>query len=493
MTAPTLSVARPAAGTIAAGAAIGVVLGVGIVKLGAFLPIALIGMAVCWALLWRPAVTLALLVCTAVAFEDTQGAFLTVSQWYEGLPVVFLGPTDVLLFVLIGGVILEISREHDARRLVGPFTPPILLLLMATMAGLVTGRSAGATTMAIFPQIRPLLFFIVLVPLAGYVLAKGERWRTVLNIAAVLIPLKAITGLLTRFYGGELGPGQDPVSFYEPTMNLLMVLFLLTVTAAGIRKVHLSRWVWLSVPIVTLSLLLSFRRSFWVAAVLGVLLVTMGAAGRRSRPFVVLGLLGVGLALWVAVSAGGSTDSTNPIIDRAESLSPTRIQSTSGDRYRLEEQRNVVAEIRAHPLSGLGLGIPWTQRFPVSESHPGGRYYTHVTPLWYWLKLGPMGVVSYFWLSGLAVIVGYQRFRRSREPMVRVVGLAIAAGWVGLVVAELTGPFSGIDFRLTIVAALVLGWLTATGTTTKAAHEAERSSTADAGALGSDPYAVARR
>jgi len=467
MTTMVRTIARPAGATVAAGAVTGVVLGLGIVKLGVFLPVALVGLAACWALLWRPAVTLALLVCSAVVFEDTVGAILTVDRWYEGLPKIFLGPTDILAFVLLGGVLLEIAREHDAARLTGPFTPAILLLAVATVAGLVTGRSAGAAPMAIFPQIRPLIFFVVLVPLAGYVLSKHERWRTALTLAAVLIPLKAATGLLTRLYGGELAAGQDPVTFYEPTMNLLMVLFLLTVTAAGIRKVHLSRWIWPSVPVVTLSLLLSFRRSFWVAAILGLVLVTMIAAGRRSRPYVVLGLFAVALALWAAVTMGGSTDSTNPIIDRAESLSPTRIRANSGDRYRLEEQRNVVAEIKAQPLNGLGLGIPWTQRYYVSESHPGGRYYSHVTPLWYWLKLGPLGVIAYFWLAGLAEVVGYHRFRRSRDPVVAIVGLAIAAGWVGLVLAELTGPFSGIDFRLTIVVACAMGWLTATGATTR--------------------------
>ena len=40
----------------------------------------------------------------------------------------------------------------------------------------------------------------------------------------------------------------------------------------------------------------------------------------------------------------------------------------------------------------------------------------------------------------------------------------VAAGWLGLVVAELTGPFTGIDFRLTIAVGTILGWLTATGT-----------------------------
>lgn len=453
-----------AGATLVAGAAAGLFLGVGIAALGVFVPIAVMAGVGAFVLVQRPGVTFALLVGSVILFEDTTGALLTVSSWYEGLPGVFLGPTDLLLLVLLAGVVLEIGRDHDADRLLGPFTGPLLVLAAATLWGVVMGRSAGAGTLAIFPQVRPLIFFILLVPLAGYVLAKAQRWRTTLNVAAVLIPLKAVTGLATRLYGGELGPGQDAVTFYEPTMNFLMVVFLLALLGAAIRRVPLSRWVWLSAPVVTLSLLLSFRRSFWIALVLGLIIVGFVAAGRRTRPVVAFLLLALGLSLWAAVSAGGSTDSTNPIIDRAQSLSPSRINATSGDRYRLEEQRNVVAEVKAHPIDGLGLGIPWTQRYAVSELHPGGRYYTHVTPLWYWLKLGLLGVVAYLWLAWSAMAVSYRRFRTAADPLVRVVGLAIAAGWLGLVVAELTGPFTGIDFRLTIAVGTILGWLTATGT-----------------------------
>lgn len=468
-TGPSVTRLRPAAlagsslATVAGGALVGVVLAVGIARLGPFVPLAVIGLTAAWALLWRPGLSFALLVGSVIVFENTNGALLTMEPWYQGLPVIMLGPTDFLAFVLLAGVVIEVSRDRDPERLVGPFTAPMLLLGVATVGGVVMGRTSGATMTEIFPQVRPLLFFLLLTPVAGYVLAKDERWRTTLTVAAVVIPAKAVVGLATRFYGGELTPGQDPVTFYEPTLNFLMVVYLLTLLGAAIRRVPLPRWIWLSSPIVFLSLLLSFRRSFWVALLLGLVLVGLAAAGRRSRPFVAIGLVALGLALWTVVSVGGSTDSTNPIIDRAQSLSPSRLQATSGDRYRLEEQRNVVAEVKAHPVTGLGLGIPWTQRYAISESHPGGRYYTHVTPLWYWLKLGLIGVVAYGWLAATAVLVAYQRFRTARDRLVQVVALALSAGWVGLVVAELTGPFTGIDFRLTVVACLTFGWLTATG------------------------------
>ncbi|MCB1018015.1 MAG: hypothetical protein KDB10_23215, partial [Acidimicrobiales bacterium] len=39
--------------------------------------------------------------------------------------------------------------------------------------------------------------------------------------------------------------------------------------------------------------------------------------------------------------------------------------------------------------------------------------------------------------------------------------LALAAGFCGLIVAELTGPFTGIDVRITLVVGMCFGWLVA--------------------------------
>jgi len=43
----------------------------------------------------------------------------------------------------------------------------------------------------------------------------------------------------------------------------------------------------------------------------------------------------------------------------AASLNPSKLEASAEDRYRLDERANVLAEIRAHPIEGLGVTIPW--------------------------------------------------------------------------------------------------------------------------------------
>ncbi|OWY62973.1 hypothetical protein B7486_55570, partial [cyanobacterium TDX16] len=133
----------------------------------------------------------------------------------------------------------------------------------------------------------------------------------------------------------------------------------------------------------------------------------------------------------------------------------------------------IVEEIRRQPATGIGLGVPWTARAPLSEEHVGGRAYTHTILLWYWLKLGPLGLTAYVWLTGLTVWSGYQVWRRCRAGFERAAGLAVAAGSVGLAAAELTGSFTGAGFRFSVVLAAVLGWLASAYVDLPSADDAE--------------------
>ena len=122
-------------------------------------------------------------------------------------------------------------------------------------------------------------------------------------------------------------------------------------------------------PLLIASLLLSYRRSFWIASVLGLLLVLVLGTSPTGRRMLVPAGLGLALAIWLLGSINFQTQL--PIVKRATSLNPTSIEANAEDRYRLDERADVTAEIRAHPITGLGMTIPWTAsaRTP-SIGHP---------------------------------------------------------------------------------------------------------------------------
>ncbi len=221
-----------------------------------------------------------------------------------------------------------------------------------------------------------------------------------------------------------------------------------------------------------LCLALSLRRSFWLgtaAAVPVVLVVTMSRFGKR---LLVPAAVVLAAVLWISISSGFVTDnqpqtSGGSVVQRLASLNPSKLTSNPEDRYRLDERKNVLAEIRASPLVGLGMAVPWQERYPLSVEATGGRLYVHMAVLWYWLKLGVLGVIAYIGYMLTGIVVGIQVFRRHRDPRIRIAGAGAAAALVGLVVVEATATFLGTDLRLTMLIGCVVGLLSAARTQTQ--------------------------
>jgi O-antigen ligase len=203
---------------------------------------------------------------------------------------------------------------------------------------------------------------------------------------------------------------------------------------------------------------LSFRRTFWIGAVLGVMLVlALGLSPVARRLVLPLGAL-VLAAVWLLASVG--FESQAPIFERVRSLEPSRIQQSAEDRYRFDERANVVAELRDSPVLGIGVGIPWSSAArPLPVEHENGRGYVHTTALWYWLKLGLLGLAAYVAIMVSALALAWRVWRRHAEAPMRAFGLTALATLLSVAVIETAGSFTGVDVRFTAVFGVLLGLL----------------------------------
>lgn len=149
-----------------------------------------------------------------------------------------------------------------------------------------------------------------------------------------------------------------------------------------------------------------------------------------------------------------------PIVKRAESLTPSTLETNLQDRYRLDERANVLGEIREHPLTGLGVTIPWAATVqPLSIEHEEGREYVHFAALWFWLKLGLLGLFAYVAILFGSMVLAWRVWRSSPEPWLRAFAIASLAGMAGLIVMDTTASFTGVDARFTVLFATQVGLL----------------------------------
>ena len=112
-------------------------------------------------------------------------------------------------------------------------------------------------------------------------------------------------------------------------------------------------WMLLGSPLLIACLLLSYRRSFWIASVLGVLLVLLlGDLAGRTAPAGARRRCGRGRDLAARLDPLPVQPATRQAGQLA--LRFSKLEANAEDRYRLDERANVLSRDRAAPDNGSG-------------------------------------------------------------------------------------------------------------------------------------------
>jgi O-antigen ligase len=455
---PTLGVATA---VTAAGVFAGLLLYVALRKVGApgvIAPALAVGAVI---LLRFPALTMSILLIGAVLFEPADPGLLPTFNSFYVVVKASLTPIDLLLFLGLAGVLGRFVVEGRRPHLPEPLTGPLILLGLATLAGVITGYTAQ------FAVSKGDLFhramndvYIILIPLLVVNVVRDRRaLRLFVAVAAALASIKGLSGAYAALTGGGSQLTEETISYLEPVPNLVMLTLVLGTTAALVRRQRLPLWCNAGAALSFLALLLSYRRSFWIALAFTLILVIIIASRRRGRAVLIIGAVALGLTFFTVAAVGSAGPTASPLVKRAAQLSPAGIEADRGDRYRTDERHNVIENIEEHPLTGIGLGVPWKVHTPLAESHD--RRYVHFALLWFWLELGPLGALAYLALMAAGLWAARAIWKRHPDPIVQIGAIAAFGAIVGVMIVELTAAFTGIEARFSIVLAAGFGWLAA--------------------------------
>lgn len=407
-----------------------------------------------------PVAAVALAVAAPIVCEGASFGIPAMTRLYDPVFKQLTG-LDVLVALAVLAVALDLIRRRRQPRLPAALAFPLLITALAMAAGLaVTVGQGWGPRDALFEM--HVLVSLLLLPIAVVNLdLDRDRLALLLKGAIALAMLKAAMGLIVMAAGGSVEvDGGTHLTYYEPTANWLMLLALLGTVAAIAGGMPKERWMAVGVPLLTVALLLSYRRSFWIAAALGLLLVLLLGTSRRGWRTMTPALVLVAAAIWLLGSI--QFQAQTPLATRAQSLAPSSLASNAEDRYRLDERVNVIAEIGRHPVAGIGLEQGWraTER-PLPVEHEEGRFYVHFALLWWWMKLGLLGAVAFVALVATSLLLSWRTWRNNREPLFRCFGLASMCAIAGLIAIETTASFTGVEDRFTVVFAAQLGLLAA--------------------------------
>jgi O-antigen ligase len=230
---------------------------------------------------------------------------------------------------------------------------------------------------------------------------------------------------------------------------IAVILASAALASGRVRRGRDRNLVLLALGLNAVSLLLTFERTFWVVAAVGVLLVALRSGrARRARALMwIAASTATGLLILSAVAPGTVQTAGQRL------FSIGSYHTDNSVRYRQVESGFVVDKIRESPWIGSGLGdtIYWGQ--PWTRTKPAAQDYSHVGYLWLAWREGIIGSLIFLTLVVLAAL---WPGRAKGGGLVAAMRVGCQSSLIAMLIANMTFPvFQGTQITY------VLGFLVA--------------------------------
>lgn len=413
-------------------------------------------------------------------------------------------PLDLLLLAVALILLLNRRLSPNAPRLqVGELSKPVALFSATVVLGVAWGYANGGDFRIATFEFIPLLYIGLIYFLASTVFTTPGHYR-VLAVAIVLaLFVEAVHTWFRLPTIRALIPSDASPVEHTATLHMnLVFLLLLSMTWFGRRSRFLRCGLIAALVPITIVYLDAQRRSAIVALVVG-LIVFMGILFLRERKkFLVVGpLLGVVLVVYLAAfwnvqgNAGFPAQAIKTVVAPEDSSESDQ----SSDLYRLLENLNLNATVRANPVLGQGFGRPFLQPYQLPEltaSFEFADYIPHNTIYWIWIRTGLLGFVGFLYLAGRGVGLGMEAVKQltsSTDTAVLAIFVAYLPMSVVVMFVEISSdPGTMVLFGLSLAAASTASRWVEEEKQAKAENEAAGEAE-DTGAMAGPKGALCRR
>ena len=293
------------------------------------------------------------------------------------------------------------------------------------------------------------LMFLLLLPLSVAVLDTKERVRRFIAGLLVLGVLFSLGQILqgifhVRIFGdsGRLVTAETlGVKSYGATisntggLNIIVLVMFVAVGWYVLKTIKPFKFLSLS-AVCAVGILLTFGRTTWGVALLGMVLVMCLLGIRKSGPTLLWSLVGSALAFTLLIAVKPAM--LDALIDRATSVEK-EIEYGSSAKWRYYEAEQILPQIAASPILGLGLGAAY-RRPARSDALPEQVRYIHNGYLYVASKLGMPALLLLVGFLGLIMSCSWRGSRTEQDPGLRAVHAATCAGVMSVLVASITEP-----------------------------------------------------
>lgn len=309
-----------------------------------------------------------------------------------------LKPTDILLAAIMGGWVFRSLLKQHWPEVPRRITAIVLAFISWSGVAVLIGLANGAFYKYSLVEFRPLLHFLLILPIASEFTAKDvEKIIIVIIAVSVAVSFKAM-----YLYSQGIG---ETATYAEGVIRVTTIEFLyLVASALGSIAIflHRKRFIPILLAIFYLNLAalaVTFQRAAWIALVISIFFLFAVNRDFR-RGFLLAGILaGSGLLIIAAMSLSPGQSFRASVQERMFSVS--NYETDVSALHRFEEWKASLTMIRNHPIIGNGLG---SRVYFYSPMHLEGKkrpgylsddFYVHNSFIWIAVKTGAIGAILF--------------------------------------------------------------------------------------------------
>lgn len=359
-----------------------------------------------------------------------------------------LKPTDILFCAMFLG---WMARAFNGRSVEMSHVPRVLtFLLIAFVTWAVFSAAYGIHEGVNFKdslyELRPLLQYLLFFPIVTELNRRSvQRLIYVILAASVAIAIKAVISFITG-EGGEASytGGFTRVMDIEFSYLLFSILISLTVYIQRLgRPILLLACVAINLG----GLAVTFQRSAFLGMGAAFLFLFILSDHRAKKRFLNWGLaVATILLLLFPLFAVNSSEERNFLLAlRYRLASVLDYKADDSAQHRFEEWTAASNIIKAHPVTGGGLGLRIQFYSPLysEETNTTGYwsddFYMHNSYIWVATKMGVTGLLLFLSLIFIALRHAIL-LSRTYNGMERAQVLSLAVSLIALIVISLFGP-----------------------------------------------------
>lgn len=387
------------------------------------------------------------------------------------IPVLYLNFMEVLLITVTLSWLCRRLAAKELRWHGGTLGPALLALGLLITGAVVYGIATGAELRIALWETRALFHLMVAYLLAAHMIERRSQVRALVSVVIGAITFRILltwwnaVGVLHLSLGGV-----DTVTAHEDAL-FFALLIVLWACLHLFRAEPRQRQALGLVMLATLgAFIFAKRRASIIALLAAVPYLTAMLHWPRARR--VLGT-GAFLLLLLIPYAAAFWNSDHPValpLELVQSItrSDPGDRMGSSNRYRLIENRNLMADIRDHPWVGKGFGHQFRTRWDATAGaveiagelpeldYELSKYVPHNQVLWIWVKAGIFGFAAFWLFIILAVSQGTHLSRVLATPYFRALAATTAVLVCMLAIVSFVDTVM-TSYRTLLLVGLLLG------------------------------------